>query len=124
MSRQRFTILYEPGTARKVQRERVWICDHRGRERADAFEDELAHFFDLLQDCPEMGSPSPWGEHERHWFLRRSRFHVVIRTAHEATVFHVLFAADVAGDHVRVVTAYIPDPLKWEPGCWQRRQRT
>ena len=48
----------------------------------------------------------------------------LVRAEHELTVFHVLFAADVAGDHVRVVTAYIPDPLKWEPGCWQRRQRT
>jgi hypothetical protein len=48
----------------------------------------------------------------------------LVRAEHEGIVFHVLLAADVAGSNVRVVTAYIPDPLKWEPGYWQRRQRT
>ena len=32
----------------------------------------------------------------------------------EALTFHVLFAADVEGDSVRIVTAYKPDPDKWE----------
>ncbi|HXV60469.1 MAG TPA: DUF4258 domain-containing protein [Vicinamibacteria bacterium] len=32
-----------------------------------------------------------------------------------ASSFHVLFAVDVEGDNVRVVTAYRPDPDEWEP---------
>jgi hypothetical protein len=35
--------------------------------------------------------------------------------------FHVLFAADTANDHVRVVTAYRPDPDEWEQGFRTRR---
>ena len=35
--------------------------------------------------------------------------------------FHVLVAADVEGDNVRVVTAYRPNPDEWEPG-WKRRK--
>ena len=31
---------------------------------------------------------------------------------HESAGFHVLFAADVEGDNVRVVTAYLPDPAE------------
>ncbi len=38
-----------------------------------------------------------------------------------STYFHVLFAADVEGDNVRVVTAYRPDPKEWEPNLKQRR---
>lgn len=37
--------------------------------------------------------------------------------------FHVLFAADVAGDNVRVVTAYCPDRREWEPDQKTRRAR-
>ncbi len=29
--------------------------------------------------------------------------------------YHVLAAVDAAGDNVRVVTAYLPNPNKWEP---------
>ncbi len=36
--------------------------------------------------------------------------------------FHVLFAADVAADNVRVVTAYRPDPEEWEPDLKKRRK--
>lgn len=36
-------------------------------------------------------------------------------------VFHVLFAIDVNGDNIRVVTAYRPDPLQWDPGLKKRR---
>ena len=36
--------------------------------------------------------------------------------------FHILFAADVAGDNVRIVTAYRPDPSRWEPGKKTRRK--
>jgi len=35
--------------------------------------------------------------------------------------FHVLFAADVAGDNVRVVTSYRPDPGDWEQDLKTRR---
>jgi hypothetical protein len=37
------------------------------------------------------------------------------------TVFHVLFAADVSGDNVRVVTAYHPSPDEWEPDLKTRK---
>jgi hypothetical protein len=35
--------------------------------------------------------------------------------------FHVLFAADVAGDNVRVVTAYRPSAADWEADLRTRR---
>ena len=38
--------------------------------------------------------------------------------------FHVLFAADVEGDNVRVVTAYRPSPDEWEPDLKTRKGRT
>lgn len=37
-----------------------------------------------------------------------------------ADSFHVVFAADIEGDNVRVVTAYRPDPDKWD-GSRRRR---
>ncbi|MBI2267537.1 MAG: DUF4258 domain-containing protein [Armatimonadetes bacterium] len=37
-------------------------------------------------------------------------------------VFHVLFAVDVPGDSVRVVTAYPPDPEEWETDLTTRRR--
>ena len=42
----------------------------------------------------------------------------------DAQSFHVLFAADVDGDNVRVVTAYRPDPREWEPDLKTRRPKT
>ena len=38
--------------------------------------------------------------------------------------FHVLFGADVALDHVRVVTAYRPHLNDWEPDLKTRRSQT
>ncbi len=38
--------------------------------------------------------------------------------------FHVLFGADVEGDHVRVVTAYRPHRNEWEPDLKTRRSQT
>lgn len=35
--------------------------------------------------------------------------------------FHALFAADVEGDNVRVVTAYHPSAEEWEPDLRTRR---
>jgi len=40
-----------------------------------------------------------------------------------AEAFHVLFAIDVQGDNVRVVTAYRPDPAEWQPDLKMRRPR-
>lgn len=37
-------------------------------------------------------------------------------------VFHILFATDVEGDNVRVVTAYAPDPAEWAADLKTRRQ--
>jgi len=38
--------------------------------------------------------------------------------------FHVLFAADVEGDNVRVVTAYRPDVAEWQNDFKTRRPRS
>ena len=35
---------------------------------------------------------------------------------------HVLFATDIAGNHVRVVTAYYPSMGEWEAG-WKTRRK-
>lgn len=35
--------------------------------------------------------------------------------------YHVLIAVDLAGDNVRVVTAYLPNSDKWGPGYKTRR---
>ena len=40
-----------------------------------------------------------------------------------ADAFHVLFAVDVEGDNVRVVTAYRPDPAEWQDDLKTRRSR-
>lgn len=37
--------------------------------------------------------------------------------------FHVLFAADVEGDNVRVVTAYRPDAGEWQDDLKTRRHK-
>ncbi len=39
-----------------------------------------------------------------------------------ASAFHILFATDVAGGNVRVVTAYAPDPREWDAALKQRRK--
>ena len=36
--------------------------------------------------------------------------------------FHALFAVDIAGNNVRIVTAYRPDPAEWEAGLRTRRK--
>jgi hypothetical protein len=44
--------------------------------------------------------------------------------AHDSSeAFHVLFATDVAEEHVRVVTAYRPSPDEWEDDGKTRRTR-
>jgi hypothetical protein len=46
--------------------------------------------------------------------------YLVLATRGEVT-FHVLFATDVDGENVRVVTAYRPNPSEWEPDLKSRR---
>ncbi|MDP9194621.1 MAG: DUF4258 domain-containing protein [Acidobacteriota bacterium] len=41
-----------------------------------------------------------------------------------AASFHILFAADVAEDNLRVVTAYRPDPTEWEKDLRTRRRQS
>lgn len=41
----------------------------------------------------------------------------------QGNVFHVLFAADVNGGNVRVVTAYRPSPEEWDSARKRRIQR-
>jgi len=45
---------------------------------------------------------------------------VLARPASDA--FHVLFAADIEGDNVRVVTAYRPDSQEWHADLRTRRE--
>lgn len=42
------------------------------------------------------------------------------RSAHDP--FHVLFAADVEEDNVRIVTAYRPSPEEWESDFRSRKE--
>jgi len=45
----------------------------------------------------------------------------VVLAKHAGFVFHALFATDVEGDNVRLVTAYRPDPAEWEPDLRTKR---
>ena len=45
----------------------------------------------------------------------------LILARHGSQAFHVLFATDVEGDNVRVVTSYRPDPGEWEADLKARR---
>ncbi len=42
---------------------------------------------------------------------------------HGPAEFHVLFAADVEGDNVRVITSYRPDPGEWQADFKTRRPK-
>lgn len=44
----------------------------------------------------------------------------LIFSRYKQTVFHILFAVDVDGENVRVVTAYHPDPEEWESDLKKR----
>ena len=43
---------------------------------------------------------------------------------HGAEVFHVLFATDLEGDNVRVITAYRPEAREWRPDARTRRPKS
>lgn len=45
----------------------------------------------------------------------------LVRGDHLAGIFHVLVAADVGGQNVRIVTAYLPDVSKWDVEFRRRR---
>jgi len=46
----------------------------------------------------------------------------LIFSRYKDIVFHILFAVDVEGDNVRVVTAYYPDPEEWDSDLKARRK--
>jgi len=46
----------------------------------------------------------------------------LIYSHHHGFIFHVLFAVDVPGDNVRVITAYYPDTEEWEEDLKTRRK--
>lgn len=47
----------------------------------------------------------------------------LVYARHGSEVFHVLFAADVSEENVRVVTAYRPRPEEWS-GDFKRRRKS
>jgi hypothetical protein len=47
----------------------------------------------------------------------------LVRGETEGRVFHTQIATDVAGDNIRVVTMYHPDPDEWDEGLRLRRSR-
>jgi len=46
----------------------------------------------------------------------------LIYCRHKHIILHILFAVDLEGDNVRVVTAYRPDPDEWESDFKTRRK--
>jgi hypothetical protein len=40
----------------------------------------------------------------------------------EGSVFHVLVAVDVAGENIRIITTYRPNPEEWEADLKTRRR--
>jgi hypothetical protein len=46
----------------------------------------------------------------------------LIYSSNQGAIFHILFAVDVAGDHVRIVTTYYPDAEEWEEDFKTRRR--
>ena len=46
----------------------------------------------------------------------------LVYSRYRGTVFHVLFAADVNGNNVRVITTYYPDPARWNSDLKTRRK--
>ena len=45
----------------------------------------------------------------------------LIYSEYQTRAFHILFAADVQGDNVRIVTAYYPTPDEWNDELKTRR---
>lgn len=45
----------------------------------------------------------------------------LIYSEHQDRAFHILFAADIKGDNVRIITAYYQNPDEWKEGFKTRR---
>ena len=45
----------------------------------------------------------------------------LIRAGQEGSIFHIHAAADLEGDNVRIVTAYVPNPQEWDTELRTRR---
>jgi hypothetical protein len=45
----------------------------------------------------------------------------LVYTRYQDSVIHILYAVDVPDEHVRVVTAYYPNPSEWDEGLKTRR---
>lgn len=45
----------------------------------------------------------------------------LVYSRYQGPPFHVLFATDVPGDNIRIITAYYPDPDEWEADLKTRR---
>jgi len=45
----------------------------------------------------------------------------LVRSEYQSDVFHILFAIDVQGNNIRIVTAYRPNSEEWEDGFRIRR---
>ncbi len=45
----------------------------------------------------------------------------LIYSHYQDEIFHVLFAVDIEGDNIRVITSYFPDPEEWKEEFKTRR---
>jgi hypothetical protein len=45
----------------------------------------------------------------------------LVYSEYQGDIFHILFALDLEGANVRIVTAYRPNPEEWEEGFRKRR---
>jgi hypothetical protein len=48
----------------------------------------------------------------------------LLRSEYHGKIFHILYAVDVEGGNVRIVTAYRPNPEEWDEGFRSRRRST
>lgn len=46
----------------------------------------------------------------------------LVYSSYQDSEFHILFAADVEGNNIRIITAYFPNLIEWEKGLKKRRQ--
>ena len=48
----------------------------------------------------------------------------LVYAEHDGKRFHILIATDIAGDNVRIITTYLPDPAYWESDLKKRKPQT
>jgi len=46
----------------------------------------------------------------------------LVRSAYRNDIIHIVFAADLEEDNVRIITAYFPNPAEWERDFRTRRR--